>query len=547
MHRKAGRFTAVSWSGACASAHAICHSLLDKAVIREILSELTQKPKEMPTTPITASMLYDFVQCRHRVYMDVHGPQDLREEPNAFVELLWEQGVQHEAAIVSILPGVLNLRTIPPSEREAATRKAMADRVPLIYGGRLTHNGTIRMVGEPDLLRLRGCGYRAGDIKSGSGIDGDELAALKPSYALQVAHYTNILELEGLSDGSRDAFIIDGTGTEFTYPLADKRGPRNPQTWWDFYLECLQDVHARVSLQVNSIGAMSALCKICHWRPVCKAALVAADDLTQIAELGRAKRDTMATQLPTVAALAACNPDALVTGSKTVFEGIGPTTLRRLHERAVLLKTPNAQPYLREALTLPIMAKEVFFDIEADPMRDLVYLHGFVERAHGQPASARFTPVLAESATATAEEQAFGESWAYLCARVVDSVVYYYSKYERTAYKKLAGKYPAVCSVADVEALFALPNMIDLYFDVVKKATEWPTNDQSIKTIAVFLGFHWRDSNPSGAASIEWYARWVETGDPAIRQRILDYNEDDCLATGVVVDGVRQLQVRATA
>ena len=126
-----------------------------------------------------------------------------------------------------------------------------------------------------------------------------------------------------------------------------------------------------------------------------------------------------------------------------------------------------------------------------------------------------------------------------------DSTVYYYSKYERTEYKKLADKYPAVCSVLEVEALFARPEMIDLYFDVVKKATEWPLCDQSIKTLAQHLGFQWRDTNPSGAASIEWYNRWVETGDPAIKQRILDYNEDDCLATGIVVDGVRNLPVKA--
>ena len=97
----------------------------------------------------------------------------------------------------------------------------------------------------------------------------------------------------------------------------------------------------------------------------------------------------------------------------------------------------------------------------------------------------------------------------------------------------------------EVEALFARPEMIDLYFDVVKKATEWPLCDQSIKTLAQHLGFQWRDTNPSGAASIEWYNRWVETGDPAIKQRILDYNEDDCLATGIVVDGVRNLPVKA--
>ncbi len=46
---------------------------------------------------------------------------------------------------------------------------------------------------------------------------------------------------------------------------------------------------------------------------------------------------------------------------------------------------------------------------------------------------------------------------------------------------------------------------------------------------------------PSGAASIEWFDRWVKGRDPADRQRILDYNEDDCRATRVLLDGIRAL------
>lgn len=60
---------------------------------------------------------------------------------------------------------------------------------------------------------------------------------------------------------------------------------------------------------------------------------------------------------------------------------------------------------------------------------------------------------------------------------------------------------------------------------MVKKATEWPTRDHSIKTLAKYLGFNWRDTHPSGAASSEWFNRWIETGDAAVKQRILDYNE----------------------
>ena len=43
------------------------------------------------------------------------------------------------------------------------------------------------------------------------------------------------------------------------------------------------------------------------------------------------------------------------------------------------------------------------------------------------------------------------------------------------------------------------------------------------------------------AASIEWFDRWLRTGEPAVKQRILDYNEDDCVATRVVLDGIRTL------
>jgi len=82
---------------------------------------------------------------------------------------------------------------------------------------------------------------------------------------------------------------------------------------------------------------------------------------------------------------------------------------------------------------------------------------------------------------------------------------------------------------------------IDLYGDVVCGHIEWPTNDYSIKTLAKYLGFNWRDTEPSGAASIEWYHTWVASGDPQVRQRILDYNEDDCVAMRVLLDGIREL------
>ncbi len=488
---------------------------------------------------ISASQLYDFVQCPHRIALDVFGDQSLRDAPNPFVQLLWEQGIDHEASIVTSLPISTNIRQVPLGDRERETLAAMQRREPLIYGGRLTSD---ELVGEPDLLELRGGGYIPGDIKSGSGLEGDDSnGKLKKHYAYQLSHYVLILDQLGLGDGTREAFVIDRQGRRVAYVLTEPQGVRNTETWWEGYLRALADVRAILQQTQMTLGALCAECKLCHWYSHCREELVSRGDLTLIVELGRSKRDAMIQSIPTVHALATTNPVGFVQGRKTIFQGIGPDTLFKFHDRAKLLDTPGATAYLKSDVNLPIAANEVYFDIEADPMRDVVYLHGFVERLHGQPATANYIPFFAAGTDATQEEAVFRHGWEYLTLRVQDSTIYYYSKYERTAYKKLAEKYPGVCSVADVETLFALPAMVDLLYDVVMKATEWPTYDRSIKTLAQHLGFQWRDTHPSGAASIEWFHRWIESGDPAIKQRILDYNQDDCLATGVVADGIRNL------
>lgn len=485
---------------------------------------------------ITASQLYDYIQCPHRVYLDVFGDPARRDEPNAFVQLLWDQGIDYEAQIVGTLGITADMSMVPFADRERETRLAIQRGEPLIYQGRLTSGDRM---GAPDLLERRGDRYIAGDIKSGSGLEGDdEDAKLKKHYAVQLGHYANILDLEGLGVG-HEAFVIDRTGSRVPYLLDEPQGVRNTASWWNAYLDAETAVRRLLAQTNSTLPALSATCKLCQWFSFCKAELIASDDLTLIAELGRSKRDAMIPAIPTVHALATCNPQGFIQGKKTAFAGIGPDTLLKFHERAKLLTTVGTAPYLKNPIHLPIATKEVYFDIEADPMRDVIYLHGFVERQHGQPSTAQFIPFFADGIDPAHEEEVFRDAWAYLTARVQDSVIYYYSKYERTAYRKLAARYLAVCSEAQVNDIFSLPVMVDLYFDIVKPSTEWPTYDQSIKTLAQFLGFKWRDTNPSGASSIEWYHRWIETGDPAIKQRILDYNEDDCRATGVVVDGIR--------
>jgi len=416
---------------------------------------------------------------------------------------------------------------------------------PLIYGGRITVGD---LLGDPDMLRKEGTGYIAGDIKSGAGEEaaGDEGESKpKKHYAVQLALYTDILERLGRSAGRR-GFIWDIHGKEVLYDFVVLHGRKNTYRLWDVYQKYLSEARGIASHVAKTLPAYSSgTCKNCVWYTACIKSLEATNDLTLIPEFGRSKREVMIDRIDSIRKLAEINLADFITGGKTVFAGIGPSTLEKMHARAKLLTSENGKPYLRTPVTLPVADIELFFDIEVDPMRDICYLHGFVERRGGTNESERFVAFFADAPTTTSEERTFAEAWQYI-QETQPCTIYYYSKYERTIYRKLRQKYPHVCTEAEIEALFDPTRSVDLYSDLVLKATEWPTRDFSIKTLAKHLGFFWRDTHPSGAASIEWFYRWVETGDPAIRQRILHYNEDDCRATRVLLDGIRQLDVQVS-
>ena len=487
---------------------------------------------------VTASMLYNLVTCPHRVTMDLYGDPALRSEPNPFVTMLWERGSLYEGEVVSgVSVPFLDLSAYAGEEKEHLTLEAMRLDEPLIYGGRIQEGD---LLGDPDLLRREGDGYIAGDIKSGAGEEGPEdNSSAKLEYAVQLALYTDILERKGLSSGRR-AFVWDVHGDEVPYDFAAPRSVRNPRTLWDDYEACVTEARAILADPRRTRAAYSGACKLCPWYAACMDDLVKLDDLTLIPELGRPRRDLLLGTVPTVHDLAGRDLGPYISGGKTVFQGLGPDALIKFQLRARLLSTPGAQPYLRADVRLPDDARELFFDIEVDPMRDVCYLHGFVERQNRDNNTERFVAFFADACTPAAEREAFATAVGYIRASR-PCAIYYYSKYERTIYRKLQEKYPDVASADDIEELFDPDHAVDLYTDVVRKATEWPTWDFSIKTLAKYLGFKWRDANPSGAASIEWFDRWVKTGDPAIRQRILDYNEDDCRATRVLLDAVRAM------
>ncbi len=488
---------------------------------------------------ITASMLYNFVQCPHRVSLDLYGDPATKDEVNVFVQLLWEKGNEYEKEVIENLDiPFTDLSSLRSDAKENATTEAMSRGDDLIYSGRIKDGD---LLGEPDLLRKQGDGYVAGDIKSGAGEEGgSDLDDRKPKkhYAVQLAFYIDILEKLGCCSG-RTPFVWDINGEEIIYDLEELQGKKNPTSLWSVYQDALTQVQRISSKEDTTSPANSSICKLCQWRTACLKDLIAINDLSLVPELGRAKRDTLLPHFSNLNEFTDADIDSLIKGSKTIIPGIGAGTLRKFQTRA-RIQLNNTEPYLTEPVNFPSSDVELFFDIETDPMRDICYLHGFVKRESQDNSTEEFYSFYADDPTPEYEKQAFENAFKF----IRDSqpcMIYYYSKYERTIWRKLQKRYPDVASEEEIEDIFSTENSVDLYYDIVKPKTEWPTRDYSIKTLASYLGFLWRDTDPSGASSIEWYHRWVESKDETIKNRILEYNEDDCVATRVLLEAIRNL------
>ena len=488
---------------------------------------------------ITASKLYNYIQCPHRVWRDVYGPQEEKiKETNPFVQLLWDRGIQHEKRVVSKLGEFTDLSKIGFDQAADLTIEAMKRSDELIYQGVLKGEN---LMGIPDLLRRKSDGsYLPIDIKAGMGHEGageEDEGRLKKHYAAQLCFYVELLKQLDFAKENR-GLIIDIGENEVEYNLDERIGPKTPRSWWEYYEEIKEEVNALINNKKQNLPASATICKLCPWHDSCKKWCKENDDLTNIFYLGRSKRDVITSDLGIRKVKDFCDINIsevmrLKKDNKKFLIGVAEKTLQKQIIRANIVANTK-KPVIYEHLNLPEVSTELFFDIEADPTQNLVYLHGVYERKNGKE---KFLSFVAENNTPKEEKIAWQKFWDYIRTLPKnDYSVYYYSPYEKTVYKKMRHAYPEVVTEDELEDFFAREKTIDLYTDIIYKHTDWPLGSYSIKEIAVYLGFKWRDETPSGALSIQWYNEYLKDKDKKILKRILEYNEDDCKATMVLKD-----------
>jgi predicted RecB family nuclease len=181
---------------------------------------------------------------------------------------------------------------------------------------------------------------------------------------------------------------------------------------------------------------------------------------------------------------------------------------------------------------------EVEIDLDIESSADgRIYLWGFLVQQADDEAGvyhefSRFDDLDDRSEAALAAD-AF--TWLRSVVDATHSVaVFHYSGYEVAKISELASREQD--EVFGWAAAYAEEHFVDL-LEIVK-AHYFGVSGLGLKLMARHVGFSWRDEDPGGLNSQLWFAEAVHGNSAELRararRRVLEYNEDDVIATSQV-------------
>ena len=407
-------------------------------------------------------------------------------------------------------------------ERAATTLELMKRGAKLVYQGVLLQ---LDEAGIPDLLeKMPGRSkfgkyfYKPVDIKAGSGFADQVKGTLRHEYGLQLYHYGRLLEkIQGKFPPRAE--ILNKRNERVAYPLAQFK---------DKYKKAELEIQALASGTKTDEPALCGECGNCQWWGHCEKALVAADDVTLLADVGRSKKHVL-----NAAGVRSIHDLAKFDFSKAKMKSIGAKTAEAMKRQAACVLSNKIEIISKP--TIPNPPRKIYLDFEDDPTQDLIYLCGlWIEPAirglnyHGlfcidEAGEAKIWDDLLDICNALKRE---------------DFVVFHFSSYEKTKLATLERKY----GVTDKVALENFRHrMVDLH-PIVKNSVVLPARGYGLKKIAPFVGLKYSATNAGGAQSIVWFHQYQENPkDTEVVSELLQYNREDCIAMKYVEEWLRNL------
>lgn len=431
----------------------------------------------------------------------VHEAQDGSAAPDSFLHLLQSEGLLPESQ--NELLADRETHDINAEELEDGalqTLELMKKGVERIRGGVLIDG---RFVARPDLLeKVEGRSqfgnwyYVALDFKRSSRV--------KEQYEMEAVFYAEVLQK------------VQGTRPVQGY-IAHANGEVSSILIDDFIGEYHEMIHKiDQALETGEEVFLSSSCKQSPWLHKCKEAAQECRDLSLINRIWRSEVHALQDAgFKTIDDLAKAK-----NGDWSSVAGIAQDRFEFLRMQAKSLV--SGEVIALGAVDLQKERNAYVIDIEADPLRDIVYLFGVLKIEGDQETYHTFLADAEKS-----EEDIWHEVNTFLSEN--EWPIYHYGWYEVDVFRKLLAKYGGPMSAM---TLFEQRGV-----DVIQKLRNtilFPSPFYSLKDVANYVGFEWRTEGASGLESIRWYHEWQENGDQSMKEKIIEYNEDDVRATWLV-------------
>lgn len=259
-------------------------------------------------------------------------------------------------------------------------------------------------------------------------------------------------------------------------------------------------------------------CCACEFRDICHAQAVREDNISLLRGLGEKEIGNYARKgILTVTQLAHMFRPRRK-GKRA------PSKNKRRQHSLQALAIRDKRVYVLGNPQLPETVVRIFLDVEGDPDQGSFYLVGLIVSRGDQTEAHSFW-----SDSSDGEAEMF-DGFLSVLSRFSDFRVYCYGAYEKAFLTKMRSQ-TARTDIVD-RALDGLVNILG----VIYEHFYFPTFSNGLKDVGAFLGSTWSDPTSSGIQSIVWRRSWEACHDDGWKEKLVNYNQEDCRALRSVTE-----------